>query len=112
MAYNTQLADRIREVIAERTDKVEERKMFGGLAFLVDDKICVAAKADKMLVRIAPELYDEAIEEAGCTPMAKAGKNMIGYLYVSIDYLDTPKQLSHWVNLALDFNPRAQSSKK
>jgi TfoX/Sxy family transcriptional regulator of competence genes len=112
MAYNTQLANRIRELIAERTDHVEERKMFGGLAFLVDDKICVAAKADKMLIRIAPELYNQAIEEDGCTPMSRSGKNMTGYLYVDNDYLAAPKQLAHWVNLALDYNPRALATKK
>ena len=112
MPYNEQLANRVRELIAERTTNVEERKMFGGLCFLVDDKICVAAKKDKMLVRIAPELYDAAIEEEGCTPMSKAGTYMIGYLYVDEAYLNTPKQLAHWVNLALDFNSRAKSSKK
>lgn len=112
MAYHEQLANRARELIAERTTDVEERKMFGGLCFLVDDKICVAVKTDKILVRIAPEIYDDAIEKDGCTPMSKSGTNMTGYLYVDENYLHTQKQLAHWVNLALDFNPRAKSSKK
>lgn len=112
MAYNTQLADRVRELIAERTTNVEERKMFGGLCFLVDDKICVAVKADKMLARVAPELYESLIEEEGCTPMSRSGTNMTGYLYVADDHLHTQKQLARWVNLALDFNPRAKSAKK
>lgn len=112
MAYNEQLANRVRELIAERTTNVEERKMFGGLCFLVDDKICVAVKKDKMLARVAPEIYEAAIEEDGCTPMSKSGTNMTGYLYVDEAYLNTPKQLAHWVNLALDFNPKAKSSKK
>lgn len=112
MAYNEQLANRVRELIAERTANVEERKMFGGLCFLVDEKICVAVKKDKMLARIAPEIYDTAIEEEGCTPMSKSGTNMTGYLYVDENHLHTQKQLTYWVNLALDFNPRAKSSKK
>jgi TfoX/Sxy family transcriptional regulator of competence genes len=112
MPYNENMADRVRELIAERTTNVEERKMFGGLCFLVDDKICVAVKADRMLARIAPELYETAIEEDGCTPMARSGTNMVGYLYIDFDRLNTHKQLAHWVNLALDFNPRAKASKK
>jgi len=112
MAYHEQLANRVRELIAERITNVEQRKMFGGLCFLVDDKICVAVKKDKMLARVAPEIYDAVIEEDGCTPMSRSGTNMKGYLYVDENYLRTQKQLAHWVNLALDFNPRAKSSKK
>lgn len=112
MPYNEHMADRVRELLAERTTNVEERRMFGGLCFLVEDKICVAVKADRILARIAPELYEDAIEQDGCTPMARSGTNMTGYLYIDFDYLRTYKQLAHWVNLALDFNPRAKASKR
>lgn len=112
MAFDEHMVNRVRELIAERTTNVEERKMFGGLCFLVDDKICVAVKSDRMLARISPELYEDAIEQEGCTPMARSGTNMSGYLYVDFEYLNTHKQLAHWVNLALDFNPRAKASKK
>ena len=112
MPYNEHMANRMRELIALRTSNVTEKKMFGGLCFLVDDKICVAAKADKMFLRIAPELYDDAIELPGCEPMSRFGKNMTGYLYVDYEQLRTHQQLAHWVNLALDFNPLAKSSKQ
>lgn len=112
MAHDEQMVNRVRELIAERATHVEERKMFGGLCFLVDDKICVAVKSDRMLARIAPELYEDAIEQPGCTPMSRQGNNMTGYLYIDFDYLDTHRQLAHWVNLALDFNPRAKASKR
>ena len=111
MAYNQHMADRMRELIATRTSNVTEKKMFGGLCFLVDDKICVAAKSDQMFLRIAPELYEKALEEDGCEPMIRAGKQMKGYFYVHYDQLRTHQQLAHWVNLALDFNPLARSYK-
>lgn len=113
MAYDEKMADRVRELIAERTTNVIEKKMFGGLCFMVDDKICVAVKSDKMLARLAPNVYEDALEKPGITMMAKkAGPVMKGYIYIDYDQLQTPKQLVHWVNLALDFNPLAKSSKK
>ena len=56
MPYNEKIADRVREIIASATDKVEEKKMFGGLCFMVDDKMCVGVKADRIMVRISPAL--------------------------------------------------------
>lgn len=113
MAFNEKLADSVRELIAETgEERVEEKKMFGGLCFMVDDKICVGVKQDKILVRIDPDLFDEALEKEGCTPMAHSGKTMKGYLFVSDEFLTTKKELAYWVNLALDYNPIAKSSKK
>jgi TfoX/Sxy family transcriptional regulator of competence genes len=113
MAYNEQLADRVREIIADTgEERVREKKMFGGLCFLVDEKICVGVKKDRMLVRLDPVLYEETLEKEGIIPMAREGRGMIGYVYVMDEFLDTPKDLQYWVNLALEFNPRAKASKK
>ncbi len=112
MAFNQKIANTVRELIAEAGEEnVEEKKMFGGLCFMVNDKICVAIKKDKILVRLDPELYDEAMEQEGCTPMAHSGKTMKGYLFVSDEFLPSKKEIAHWVKLALDFNPVAKSSK-
>jgi len=113
MAYDEKMADRVREIIAERTNSVVEKRMFGGLCFMVEDKICVAVKSDKMLARLAPDVYEDALEKHGVTMMAKkSGPVMKGYIYIDYDQLTTHKQLAQWVNLALDFNPLAKSSKK
>jgi TfoX/Sxy family transcriptional regulator of competence genes len=113
MAYDEKMADRVRELIAARTINVIEKRMFGGLCFMVDDKICVAVKSDKMLARLAPDVYEDALEQPGVTMMVKkSGPIMKGYIYIDYDQLGTQKQLAHWVNLALDFNPLAKSSKK
>jgi len=111
MPYDERMADRIREIIAERTDNVIEKKMFGGLCFLVDDKICVAVKSDKIFARVAPDVFEAALGQDGITTMDRGFKTMKGYLYINFDLLQTQKQLEHWVNLALDFNPLAKSSK-
>lgn len=112
MAYNEQMADRVRELIVATTNKVEEKKMFGGLCFLVDGKICVGVKPSSILVRIDPAIFEEALEKEGCEPMVHSGRPMKGYVFVDGTVLVTRKQLEYWVNLALDFNKFAKSSKK
>ena len=112
MAYNEKLADRVREIIAATHDKVEEKKMFGGLCFMVNDKMCLGVEQERIMVRIDPAVYEEALEKDGCTPMDFTGKVMKGYVFVDAAVLNTNKRLDYWVQLALDFNKRAKASKK
>jgi TfoX/Sxy family transcriptional regulator of competence genes len=113
MAYNEQLADRVRELIAAgTTHTIEEKRMFGGLCFMVDDKICVGVKQASILVRLDPALFEEALEKEGCTPMMNSRRTAKGYVFVDEAVLGTQKQLAYWVKLALDFNPFAKSTKK
>ncbi len=86
--------------------------MFSGLTFMVNDKICVGVRKDSIMVRLNPALFDAALEKEGCTPMVHGGKVMTGYVFVDESVLATNKQLQYWVQLALDFNPAAKSSKK
>jgi len=112
MSYNEKLADRVREIIALTHDKVEEKKMFGGLCFMVNDKMCVGIEKERMMVRLDPLVYEEALEKEGCTPMDFTGKVMKGYVFVDAAELNTNKKLDYWVQLALDFNKKARPSKK
>ena len=112
MAYNERLADRVREIIALTHDKVEEKKMFGGLCFMVNDKMCVGVEKERMMVRLDPDVYEEVLEKDGCTPMDFTGKVMKGYVFVDAAVLNTNKKLDYWVQLALDFNKKAKASKK
>lgn len=111
MAYNETLADRIREFLVEQP-QVEEKQMMGGLAFMVNSKMCVGVIKDEMMARIDPEFYDEALEKRGCHPMDFTGKPMKGWVFISPDGIDRVKDLEYWVNLALDFNKKAKSSPK
>ncbi len=112
MAFNEKLADRVREIIAITHKKTEEKKMFGGLCFMVNDKMCIGVEKDRLMVRLDPEKYDEVLEKEGCRPMDFSGKPMKGFVFVDEDVLRTKKQLDYWVQLALEFNKLARPSKK
>lgn len=112
MAYDEKLADRVREIIALTHKRVTEKKMFGGLCFMVNDKMCVGVEQHRMMVRLDPERYDEVLGMEGCTPMDFTGKVMKGYVFVDIGALNTKKKLGFWTGLALQYNSKAKSSKK
>lgn len=112
MAYNEKLAARVRELIALSHKKVEEKKMFGGLCFMVNGKMCVAVETERLMIRLDPEVYDAAMKNAECIPMDFTGKVMKGYVFVDIAALRSPKQLEYWIGLALEYNKKAKASKK
>ncbi|MEK7224511.1 MAG: TfoX/Sxy family protein [Bacteroidota bacterium] len=112
MAYNDKLADMIRELISLTHKKVEEKAMFGGLCFMVNDKMCVGVEKDRLMVRLDPAVYDEVMEKEGCRPMDFTGKVMKGYVFVDADVLTTKKKLEYWIKLALEYNKIAKASKK
>ena len=112
MAYNEKLADRVREIIAVTHNITEEKKMFGGLCFMVNNKMCVGVEKERLMVRLDPANYDEVLEKEGCVPMDFTGKIMKGYVFVDIAALNTKKKLAYWIKLALDYNKIAKTSKK
>jgi TfoX/Sxy family transcriptional regulator of competence genes len=74
MAYNERLADMTRELIALTHKNVEEKAMFGGLCFIVNDKMCVGVEKDRLMVRLDPARFDEAMEKEGCKPWTLPAK--------------------------------------
>lgn len=112
MAYNEKMVVRVREIISLTHENVEEKKMFAGLCFMVNDKMCVGVHENKLMVRLNPDLFDEVVEKDGCEPMNFTGKIMRGFVFVNEDVLKTKKQLDYWVQLGLDFNKLAKASKK
>jgi TfoX/Sxy family transcriptional regulator of competence genes len=115
MSYNEKLADRVRELIAAAVlseKKVEEKRMFSGLCFMVDDKMCVAVRPDSIMVRIDPVMSEGVMEKEGVAPMVHTGRVMEGFVFVDEGVLKTKRQLEYWVGLALEYNPRARSSKE
>jgi len=112
MAYNEKLADRVREIIAVHHKKVTEKKMFGGLCFMVNDKMCVGVEKERLMVRLDPEKQDEVMEKEGSKPMDFTGKVMKGFVFVDIEALNTKKKLEYWMDLALEYNKKAKVSKK
>jgi TfoX/Sxy family transcriptional regulator of competence genes len=112
MAYNEKLADNVRALIALKETNVKEKRMFGGLCFMVKDKMCIGVEKDRLMLRIDPEIYETLLEKEGCAPMDFNGKPMKGFVFVEIEVLQLKRQLTYWVNLALAYNPCAKLSKK
>jgi TfoX/Sxy family transcriptional regulator of competence genes len=112
MAFNEKLADRVREIISQTNKNVEEKRMFGGLCFMVNDKMCVGVETSRLMVRFDPALTDEIMEKEGCRPMDFTSKVMKGFAFVDIEVLNTKKSLEFWIKLALDYNKVAKASKK
>ncbi|MEO6000413.1 MAG: TfoX/Sxy family protein [Chitinophagaceae bacterium] len=111
MAYNEKLAHRIR-IALSHLPKVEEKKMFGGLAFMVDDKMCINVGADRIMCRIDSASHDEVIRKKGCSTVIMGGREYKGYIHVNEDSIKNKKDFDYWIALALDFNKIAKASKK
>lgn len=111
MAYNEKLANRIREFLSSKI-KVEEKKMMGGLTFMVNDKMCAGITDDDLMVRINPNTYESALNKKGCREMDFTGRPMRGFVFVSPEGTRTKKDLDYWLKLALDYNKKAKPSSK
>lgn len=111
MAYSEKLANRIRERLAD-IPRIEEKEMMGGLTFMVNDKMCVGIIKDEMMCRIDPDLHNTVVEMTGCRTMDFTRRPMRGYILVDETGMKTKEEFDYWINLALEFNPKAKSSKK
>ncbi len=112
MPYNEFLADRIRNYFEEKKIISEEKKMMGGLCFMVDGKMCVGVVKDDLMARIGKEKYEAALQEEGAREMDFTKRPMKGYVFVNEDGYDLEEDLIKWLEMALAFNPLAKSSKK
>jgi hypothetical protein len=118
MAYDEFMADRIRLAFREKKVEFEEKKMMGGLCFMVDDKMCCGILFDKkkdtdlLMARIGEPGVNQAMQMTGCQPMDFTGRPMKGFVFVTPEGYDTEEDLEYWLQLCLDYNPQANSSKK
>lgn len=112
MAYDEYLADRIRHKFREMNVLFEDKKMMGGICFLVDDKMCVGIVKEKMMARIDPGKTEEAFLKPGCHDMDFTHRPMKGFIFVEPEGIDKDEDLEYFIRLALAYNPQAKSSKK
>ncbi len=91
---------------------VAEKRMMGGLTFMVNGKMCVGIIKNDLMVRLDPSVYDAVLKKKGCREMNFTGKPMIGFVFVGPVGTRTDSDLAYWVDLALDFNKKAKASKK
>lgn len=111
MAYDERVANRIRQALADQP-LLEEKMLFQGLAFMVDDKMCIAVRNDVLLCRIGPDEYEAALDMNGVEPMVMNGRSAVGYVYVSPQAYQSQQAFDLWVSKCLAFNKFAKSSKK
>lgn len=111
MAYDETLAGRVEEAL-RKVKKVAAKKMMGGLCFMVDDKMALGILGEDLMVRLDPEIREKALKKKGCREMDFTGRPMKAFVFVGPQGTKTDKDLLGWVDLALEFNPRAKSSKR
>ena len=102
MVYNEQLAEKIRKLVSSRRGWTEKR-MFGGVAFMLSGKMCCGVVKDDLLVRVGPDRSDEALSLPNSRPMDFTGKPMKGFVYVSAKGWSNDRTLKQWVDMAVAY---------
>src|SRR5260221_6205951 len=102
MSYDEQLAARVRKVLSKQLDVVE-KKMVGGLCFMVHGAMCRGLTKADFMVRIGPAHYDDALAEAHARPMDFTGRPLAGMVYVAPEGLRSAAALSKWVERGVKF---------
>ena len=103
VAYDEELADRIRDLVAGESGLIE-KKMFGGLAFLLGGNMAVAASGQGgLLVRVDPAQSDKLVATTSAYPMEMRGRSMQGWLRIDPEELRTKRQLAKWVDLGTTY---------
>ncbi len=111
MAYDEHLADRVRQQLARRHVRFDEKRMMGGLCLMVNGKMCLGITDDRLMVRLDADDITARLAEPHVRPMDFTGRPLRGFLFVEAPGVDRDEDLGTWVRRALDFNPRAQASR-
>lgn len=111
MAINERLTKRVRAALSHLPD-VAEKKMFRGITFMVNKKMCISVSDDHIMCRFDPALHEEILRTKGCRTVEMGGRKYKGYVYVSEEAVSSEKELQYWIKLALNFNEKAKMAKK
>ncbi len=111
MAYDEKLAPRVRGALAG-AGAVEEKKMFRGLTFMVNGKMCISVGPTEMMCRIDPARHRAFLKRKGCCTVLMRGHEYIGWIRVSPEGMQRKQDFDFWIGQALDFNQRAKASKR
>ena len=112
MAYSAELELRIDKILTSDKVMFESKKMMGGICYLVDGKMLAGIVDDKLMARIDPNDYEKAMTMKSCAEMDFTGKSMKGFVFVHPEGIETDTELSSWLRMCLEFNPKAKASKK
>lgn len=104
--------ERARNILLANAVDWEEKKMMGGITFMVDDKMCFGTFKGGLLCRVDPEEKEELLETTNAEIIKQGGREMKGYVHVQPEDFDTDQELEFWIHKCLAFNPKAKASKK
>jgi hypothetical protein len=102
MAFDEGVAQRLREMFADTTDVVE-KKMFGGIAFMVSGNMCCGVLGEELMARVGPEQYQRALKEPYVREMDFTGKPLKGFVYVGVQGFTSDEDLESWVGRCAQF---------
>ena len=115
MAYDEKLAERISRILKGKRGLVE-KKMFGGIAYMLKDKMFVGIAKNRLMVRVLNEKYEEYLKKPHAAEMDFTGRPLKGFLYISADGIKTEKQLSKWIDAGIEYvmksPPKNKAGKK
>ncbi|PCJ83715.1 MAG: hypothetical protein COA57_10700 [Flavobacteriales bacterium] len=102
MAYDEELAMRIKTNLKPLSQDITEKKMFGGLSYLYKGKMSIGIIKDELAVRVVSKKFNEVLKQPNVKPMMFTGKPMKNFVYVEPNGFETEEQLTYWVNLGLE----------
>ena len=106
------LFERMRNILLSREVFWGEKKMMGGITFMIDDKMCFGTFKGGLLCRIDPAERDELLDLSGVDIIRQGGREMKGYVHIEPASYDSDSALEFWITKCLEFNPKAKASKK
>lgn len=106
MAYNKTLANRIVSKLVDRNVQFEEKKMMGGIAFMINDKMCFGVIKENMMLRVMDEHYDNLLEMPHCRQMDFTGKPLKNFLFVEQEGLLKEADFENYINLGIEFGDK------
>ena len=118
MAYDEYFAETIDRFLLDKGVVYEHKRMFGGLVYMINEKMCFGLDTDKgsgearLMLRIDPNDYESMLKRHGAREMDFTGTPMKGFIFVHAEALEDEEELGEWLQLAIDFNPKAKKSKK
>ena len=102
MGYDEGVAQRLREVLANRID-VAEKKMFGGIAFMLSGNMCCGVIGESLMARVGAQQYEKALSRPHVREMDFTGKSLKGFVYVEPEGIESDADLEHWVSVCENF---------
>jgi len=103
MAYNEKLTEKVRAAFST-IPGVEEKRMFSGITFMVNGKMCISVGDDRIMCRIDPSIHNEVLKRKAVRPVIMKGHEYKGYVYVGVEGINSKEDFDFWIRIALDFN--------